>query len=516
MPSYKDIQILQPTKPPSTEQHVQVREKDYRHNIIKSEDISHAAVLSHIEGSAWYVDYYSQHLAHGMEPMSYDINQTIVNQQYHLIKGLELKLQNQDMDTDDKTNRIGVSGTAVIYAAIIPNIGDILISDIGSSIAGRMTVTSVSKKSYFKDTVYEIQFELIEYLNTKAKEEHLNSFVIKTSVFNKNLITFGANPVLVEEEYNNLMIAEDVASELIDDFLKEFFSNELSTLEVPGHGSNKTYDPYVVEAFRTVVSTSDHPMMYRLKALNVNEIKEAYSFSIWPVLIEPDINKIKNIWKKAGPVSFSEFHLNPVLNSFRYSGFAQCMSPVEDLQNVDYYHGWAQLSKRGSMMTMNRMTSVLTTNYGTAIGKQLAKAIANQNKVCCHHLVHYHEAHPKALPYGSGNWLDTVHLWVRATGHLDNCLVCGGCGECCGCDASCDHTTVKDDPYDYVLSKKYWSDKTLDDNFSSIVRRYLAGDKITYTELFKLINARQDLLPKTRFYRMMVLLIILKSTMRSN
>ncbi len=156
---------------------------------------------------------------------------------------MELKLQDQNTDTDDETNKLGISGTAVIYAGIIPNQGDVIISDIGGALAGRHTVTSVTKKMYLKDTVYEIDFELVEYLNTKEKENHLNSFVVKTSVFNRDLLTYGSSPVLLKSDYDDMVNAEDVCAELIDDFLKEFFSNELTTLEVPGYGIKKTYRP---------------------------------------------------------------------------------------------------------------------------------------------------------------------------------------------------------------------------------------------------------------------------------
>lgn len=492
---------------------IQEREKDYKHNIVRTEELGLGAIISHIEGSSWTVDYYSQMIAIDGEAVPYDINQSKLNQQYHLINNLELKLQDQNTDTEDTTNKLGISGTAVIYAGIIPNQGDVIVSDIGGGLAGRHTVTQVTKKMYLKDTVYEIDFTLVEYLNTKEKEEHLNSFVVKNSVFNRDMITYGSSPVLLKTDYDDLLNAEDVCAELIDDFLKEFFSNELTSLEVPGYGAKKTYDPYVVEAFREVVNLDEHPLMRRLRALNVNEIKEAYSFSLWPVLIDPSVNKIRNIWKKAGPVSYDRFHLNHAMNSFRYSGFAQCISPVEDLQNVDYYHGWAQVPKVGSLLTLTRMTNILTGRYGSAIGAQLAKEVSNSNKACCHHLVYYHEANPSATPIDSRTWLDTVNLWLRATGHMDQCLICGGCTECCSCETCQPVDESKD--LNYVFGPDFWGEGSIDNPFYSLVRRYLNGDHIPLKEIFALTNARQLLTPKQRFYQMMVLLIILKSTMRS-
>jgi len=160
---------------------IQEREKDYTHNIVRTEELGLGAIISHIEGSSWTVDYYSQMLAINGEPLPYDINQSRLNQQYHLINNLELKLQDQNTETEDTTNKLGIRGTAVIYAGIIPNQGDVIISDIGGGLAGRHTVTQVTKKMYLKDTVYEIDFELVEYLNTKDKEDHLNSFVVKSS-----------------------------------------------------------------------------------------------------------------------------------------------------------------------------------------------------------------------------------------------------------------------------------------------------------------------------------------------
>ena len=116
------------------------------------------------------------------------------------------------------------------------------------------------------------------------------------------------------------------------------------------------------------------------------------------------------------------------------------------------------------------------------------------------------------MPIDSRTWLDTVNLWLRATGHMDQCLICGGCGECCSC-VSCQPVDESKD-HNYVVGADFWQTGSIDNPFYSIIRRYLNGDHIPLKEIFTLTNERQKLTPKQRFYRMMVLLIILKSTMR--
>lgn len=522
MPSYKnaaninaDLNDKKPTKAV-----VEERAREYRHSIVTSQDAHPEAILAHVEGSSMTVDYYAQVKAFDEEPMPYDPNQSPLNQQYHAIYGLEIKSQSQDPQTEDRTNKVMMGGSAVIYAGVIPNHGDVMIADIGAGKAGRLTVKNPVKKQYMASTVYEIEFELVDFLDKETKLKHLEGFVIKRSVFNRDLLTFGNDPVVLQSDYDDYIRAQDVEHELIDDFLKEFFSNELSTLLVPDYGNQPTYDPYIVEAFREVVNVDEHPLMQRLKTLNLNELREVYSFSIWPVLLYPEVNRIQNIWKRARPVPYNRFHLNPAMAPFRYSGFAQCISPIEDLDNVDYYQGYAQRPKQGSLLTTQQVTSILAGGFGTAVGEQLAKELENQNKVCCHHLVHYYEANSHAVGVDSARYLDLVHKWIRATGHWSSCAICGGCDTCC--DGNCDGSgsggntgCPPEDPNAYVLPGDFWNPGILDDQFSSIVRRYLKGERIPLRELIQYAEARQSLTRRQRFYRMMVILIILRSSIRS-
>lgn len=496
---------------------VEHREKEYRHSIVTSQQLESGGIISHVKGSSWVVDYYAQLKGFNEEVKEYDPNQLPLNQQYHRIFNIELKLQSQSPDRESITNRVGVEGTAVVYAGVIPNVGDVIISDIGAGKAGRHTVTSVSKQQYMMRTVYEINYKLIDFVDTKEKVAHLDSFVVKTSVFDRNLLTYNNNPLILEEDYALRLEAQDVEHELIDDYLKEFFSGELNTLLVPGYDNYTTYDPYAVEALKEVVEMGEHPIMRRLQTLNMNELREVYSFSIWPVLLYPEVNKIQNIWKKATPINHQKFHMNPGMMSFRYSGIYQCMSPVEDIDNIDYYHGFAQMNKEGSYITSNTKLNIMVGTFGTTVGEALLKEVNNSNKACCHHLVHYHEAHPKNVNMNSLHYIDMVHNWVRATGHWDSCSVCGGCDVCCHCNDECDEATeTDDDKYLYVLSSKFWDPAYLDDQFSAIVRSYLNGDRISFKILLDYIKNRRNLDPKTRYYHMLVMLIILRSALRSN
>ena len=80
----------------------------------------------------------------------------------------------------------------------------------------------------------------------------------------------------------------------------------------------------------------------------------------------------------------------------------------------------------GGEQNITTLTSILADGFGTAIGDQLAEELEKQNNVCCHHLVHYHEANKKAVGEDSARYLDLVHKWLRITGHMSRCLICGG------------------------------------------------------------------------------------------
>lgn len=489
---------------------VQEREKEYKHNIVRSQETPLESVLAHVKGSSYTVDYYAQILTSNQQPTPYDSEQSTNHQQYHLIYNLELKLQDHSTSTEVETHRLETTATAVVYAGVIPNVGDVIIADKGSGVAGRYGVTKVEKKMYTKDTVYEIDFEFIEYLDNKESIDWLNRYVVRESVFNGELITYGNNAILAKDEYNDYLSAKDKFREVMDDYLKEFFSNEFATLEVPGYGTSPTYDPFAVEALKAITNIGDHPLLTRLRVLNVNEIKEAFDFSIWNVLLDPSIHKIHNIWKEAGPVSSAKFSVNHAYNSFRYSGFRQCISPVEDLENVDYYRGWNRKSKVGNILSTNYALAFTNERKGTLIGNQVKAEMDELNgETGCLHANHTHSHDPIKMlnPIDAHTHMDTINLWLRATGHHNHHLVCQSCAAKKECDK-------EEDDYSYVLPKTFWDDKYLDDDYLAVIRKHVNEKAITLKEVFSLLALRFQWTPQQRFYRMLVLMIILVSVMR--
>ena len=135
--------------------------------------IDAANLLTHVEGSSYTVDYYSQVLTKDSPLAGPMMNRNAIYQQYTRINNLELKVNNPLTYTQDEvTKSIKGVGSATIYAmTVIPNIGDIFIANIANGNIGIFRITTSERKSIFKNTVYTIDYYLLE---TSSNEDSFN------------------------------------------------------------------------------------------------------------------------------------------------------------------------------------------------------------------------------------------------------------------------------------------------------------------------------------------------------
>lgn len=430
---------------PPVDANVSLTSPTYKHSLVDTQNTPLSAVMTHIGGSTYECDYYSQVISKDEELSAYNPNQLAPYQQYHLIHNLELKLQGAfSSSPNDETQEMVVTGTARLYPYVRPNVGDAFIADIGSGRAGQFTVTGVTPLSIQKQTVYEIQFELARDVYSEEVVSKLNEKVVKESYFVKDFLLYGQNPILVEEDFLLLNNSNKTVSLMIDEYLAEFLSRQFSTLAAPY--LNPTYDPYLVKAFLSIVNHEDHPRIRMIKEYNVDEVKDVYDFSIWTMLINYERNISRSIWKQASPISVNTTNINPQFQSIRYSGFFYFMKALMQTDNIDTYYGFGSRPTVGSL-------------FGWNGGGIVPSALAQQN-----------------IP--SDN---TVHPELPG----------------------------------YVVSLDFWDeDKPAIDEYEGLIRSYLKGDAIDCARIIKLYDERRTWSRLDRFYRTLVLLIILKSSIR--
>lgn len=301
----------------------------YKHSIVDASRQPLGALLTHIEGTSWSVDYYSQVLGSSEEPSAYDKAQSGSYQQYLYIKRYELKLQAELSTTVDVTDQtVNVTGTAVMYPYMKPNVGDAFIADMGDGEAGLFTITEVEKKSFFKQACYEIQFALSDYL-TQEIEDDLKSKTIKQTEFVKDFMTYGQNPIIATSDLLKHKSLENILGDSLNDWLSEFYSNEYRTILVP-NGQTVTYDPFLTRMITSVFSKETYPLIKHIDMLNVDDNSLNYYTDIWTTLLQRETYMLRTCFCEYYSISSKSLNGNPFLQTAHYSGVQRIIVPVPE------------------------------------------------------------------------------------------------------------------------------------------------------------------------------------------
>ena len=485
---------------PTVNRTVTVADKEYQHSIVDTKIHPLNSLITHVEGASRVVDYYSQVLGGNEEPQKYSPALGPQLQQYRLIKDLEIKQTDFSFSFEAEYNEATATGTATIYPPLIPNFGDMFIADIGQGLVGFMVVTNVEKKSIFKQACYEIDFALERILDNKGEVDVINQKVVETYHFIKDFILYGQNPLLVESEFLLLKDSKRILAEAIDDYLNEFYSRELTCLTVPGYGK-PTYDPFAVKAFVEVVEMSSTRKAMKMNVRNTDELKEFWENSIWAALISPSQHQHRQLWKRARPVSINAFNIHPRINSIRFSGYDQCIKPLDKLENVDAYY---KLSDKGDQgfygWFINRVNPI--TASGSAIN-----GIQSKNGACwCKVQNWYHHHHDKLHPWDPMCHLSNIEQYQH-TCHDPDCP--------CVCHQPIDDDQITD-TNSYIFNPSFYNDELPSaDGFEQLVKSHLQMRTVDPALVNQLLLQRATWTPQQRYYKMLVLIIILIAAVRS-
>lgn len=313
---------------------VRVSTDDYHTPTVDAKWAPRSSLLTHIGGSSWIVNYYSQVLDTDSNLSGQQYTKNPVYQSYKQIVNLEIKVQTAlNTDQDDANKEMNVTGSGTLYPSVIPNEGDMFVADIGEGRKAVFRVTSTRKNSIFKEACYDVSYTLDT--DNIDKQLDLNQKTIVTYYFHRDFLLNGSNPLVMKTDMDTLINLKKVYDIMLYQYFKRFYSNEFKTMVVPSQ-LKPTYDVYLTKYILGMFSTSEAHELAYVRLLNLDEDRVAKCDSIWDALKYKDISLLNTAFKKVGLVSALSFNRAPTFNGIRYSGIGAVVYPKDPYLTVDH------------------------------------------------------------------------------------------------------------------------------------------------------------------------------------
>lgn len=297
-----------------------------------------ADILVYVEGSSWTTNYYSQVLGADNELAPQQEDSAPAYQQYCLVKDMELKVTQALVATQDPvTSAITTNGAATTSPRFIPNKGDMFLADIGDGRVGIFTLTLTEKKSYHKDALYHIEYQLVDYADSEAgiaKVADLTSKVVKEGIYRKDFLSFGQNPVVLSKDFEYLISFNDAYDTLLTHWMRDFFSREYQTILIPDQNA-PSYDPFLTKALLDFVSSDEHPYVSRIKMPRITAEQAMLQTTIWDALARMDKTLMPIAMFESKLVDTVYWRTSPYMSGVFFTGLKYVMYPLDNRTDAD-------------------------------------------------------------------------------------------------------------------------------------------------------------------------------------
>jgi len=295
------------------------------------------AVLKYPEGYPWTVDYYGQIINKNNTLNTFDPTiPNLVNPYYKIFKLILQVTTPLNSSYDSSTGITTITGAAITPYKIIPNPGDIFLAKVDTAEDAIFIVTSVNRKTYRKDTLYEITYTLSFYKSTNPLWiDNLEARVQDVYYFNPDTNYFNRDHLITPETKE----AKDRLKALVhtskSQYFSKFFDTETSTLVVPGQ-EYKLYDHRLIKFILKTNDVLEHPNLSKMYINNAYDNYYMNQESILDLIIKRDIKSIYSITKRHKFISTTYFRNIPKLNNLLSIGIQYCLYPIDANKNTQY------------------------------------------------------------------------------------------------------------------------------------------------------------------------------------
>lgn len=211
-------------------------------------------LLKYVEGYPWTIDYYGQILNRNNTLEHFDPSTPNLTQPYYKVSKLIVQVSSTLSSSYDQTTGLTtITGSAIAPLGLIPNVGDLFIAQVDTGEDAIFIITTVSRKTHRKDTLYEVSYSLYSY--TSARPEFLTTLTQRINdvyFFNPDTNFFNRDVLIkpsVKEAKDRL---NRFLHESKDYYFSKFLDTNLGTIVIPGM-SHSLYDSHLINfLFRTV------------------------------------------------------------------------------------------------------------------------------------------------------------------------------------------------------------------------------------------------------------------------
>lgn len=215
------------------------------------------SLLKYVEGFPWTIDYYGQLLNVNNTLENFDPSTPNLSQPYYKVNKLILQVSSPLSSNYDQTTGITtITGSAVTPYKITPNVGDVFIAQVDSGEDAIFLITSVSRKTHRKDTLYEISYSLYSYTsNNPGFITTLNGRVNDTYFFNKDSNFFNRDVLIKPSTQEAIERLKAFLHESQTYYFSTFAQKKTGSILIPGI-DHTLYDPNLVNFISKIVDYS--------------------------------------------------------------------------------------------------------------------------------------------------------------------------------------------------------------------------------------------------------------------
>jgi hypothetical protein len=313
----------------------QIHPEAYKPIVVDNRQVEVTSLLAYIEGSPWTVSYFSQVLGTHTDVREFDPTQSAVYQQYTRINELELRVTTPLSSTqDEESGQVTVTGTALVYPFLVPNLGDVFITATLNAPLSLFRISRVQAKTFNRQTVYEVDYNLIAYLTAEdGRYLNLLSKVIREYHFYKERLIEGLPPTVVEEDYHKLLNLKQQYRALVRYYFQTFFNPDYATLTIPGQNF-VAYDSFLVNYLLKLVEVEEAEELQLVTALSTEKDPYLAQPQFWMAMLQRDLSLLGYCQRTMGLVGIGAFSGIPAITSLRYTGIQYLVYPVAPDQSL--------------------------------------------------------------------------------------------------------------------------------------------------------------------------------------